>query len=59
MVAIGGLLSSPIGIGITFLVAILLLAAVWKVGQFVIKLVFFLLVLAAITATVLFFKGGF
>ncbi len=56
---IGGLLSSPIGIGIAIIAGLVLLFAAWKINKFAIKLLF-ILILAAIAAAVLFFrKGGF
>ena len=56
---IGGLLSSPIGIGIAVIAGLVLLFAAWKINKFAIKLLF-ILILAAIAAAVLFFrKGGF
>ena len=56
---IRGLLSSPMGIGISVIVGLVLLFAVWKIGKFGVKLLF-ILILAAIAAAVLFFmKGGF
>jgi hypothetical protein len=56
---IGGLLSSPIGIGIAVIAGLVLLFAAWKINKFAIK-VLFILIIAAIAAAVLFFrKGGF
>jgi hypothetical protein len=56
---IGGLLSSPIGIGIAVIAGLVLLFAAWKINKFAIKLLF-ILIIAAIAAAVLFFrKGGF
>jgi tryptophan-rich sensory protein len=56
---IGGLLSSPIGIGIAVIAGLVLLYAAWKINKFAIKLLV-ILILAAIAAAVLFFrKGGF
>jgi hypothetical protein len=56
---IGGLLSSPIGIGIAVIVGLVLLFAAWKINKFAIKILF-ILIIAAIAAAVLFFrKGGF
>ncbi len=56
---IGGLLSSPIGIGIAVIAGLVLLFAAWKINKFAIKILF-ILILAAIAAAVLYFrKGGF
>jgi hypothetical protein len=54
---IGGLLSSPIGIGIAVIAGVILLFAAWKINKFAIKLLF-ILIIAAIAAAVLFFRKG-
>jgi hypothetical protein len=53
------LLSSPVGIAIVVVAALVLLFVAWKIGKLGMKLLF-LFILAAIVAAVFFFmKGGF
>jgi hypothetical protein len=57
---VGSLKLNPVGLCIAAGVGILLLVLAWKMGKSAVRLVFILLILAALAAAVIFFmRGGF